>query len=213
MSTSPPAALPAGNFSEWLRAMRSALAGGTGMQVACGECRGCCTSSYYIKVRATETGALAHIPADRLIDPPGESAGTRLMGFDARGHCPMLRDGNCSIYPHRPDTCRTYDCRVFAAAGMDAGPGRDVINERVARWRFDFPMEEDRREQRAVQAAANFLRQHPVRFPGGHIPARAADIAVLAVKSYPVFLGAEPRHEDAVAGIIAACRKFDSTPG
>lgn len=207
------AELPAGNFSEWLRAMRNALAGGAGMQVACGECRGCCTSSYYIKVRASETDALAHIPPEQLVDAPGDSTGTRLMGYDARGHCPMLRDGNCSIYPHRPDTCRTYDCRVFTAAGMDAGPGRDVINERVARWRFDFPQESDRREQRAVRAAASFLRQHPVRFPGGHIPARAADIAVLAVKSYTVFLGEEPRHEDAVAGIIEACRNFDRRRG
>jgi Fe-S-cluster containining protein len=208
-----PAALPAGRFSDWLRAMRAALAGGPGMQVACGECRGCCTSSYYIKVRASEADALAHIPTAQLVDAPGDAPGTRLMGFDARGHCPMLRDGNCAIYPHRPDTCRTYDCRVFTACGMDAGPGREVINERVASWRFEFPEEADRREQRAVQAAATFLRQHPVRFPGGHVPSRAADIAVLAVKAYGVFLDGQPRHEDAVAGIIDACRNFDRQRG
>jgi Fe-S-cluster containining protein len=207
------AELPAGNFSEWLRAMRSALAGGPGMQVACGECRGCCTSSYYIKVRSTETDALAHIPPEKLIEQAGAPSGTRLMGFDAHGHCLMYRDGNCTIYPHRPDTCRTYDCRVFTAAGMDAGPGREVINERVARWRFDVPDETARREQRAVQAAAAFLRQHPVRFPGGHVPSRAADIAVLAEKSYAVFLGDAPGHEDAVAGIIEACRNFDRQRG
>lgn len=203
------APLPAGNFSEWLRAMRSALAGGAGMQVACGECRGCCTSSYYIKVRATEADALAHIPSDRLVEMPGDPSGTRLMGYDAHGHCPMLKDGDCSIYSHRPDTCRTYDCRVFTAAGMDAGPGRGVINERVARWRFEYPDAGDTREQSAVRAAAAFLRQHPVRFPNGHVPARAADIAVLAVKAYPVFMGAAGSHEDTVAGIIEACRKFD----
>jgi hypothetical protein len=204
-----PAPLPAGEFSAWLRAMRAALAGGAGMQVACGQCRGCCTSSYYIKVRSTEVDALQHIPAERLVDPPGAAPGTRLMGFDAQGHCVMYRDGNCTIYPHRPDTCRTYDCRIFTAAGMDAGPGRDVINERVASWRFEFRDEAARREQRAVQAAAAFLRQHPVRFPGGQVPSRAADIAVLAVKAYSVFLDGQPRHEDAVAGIIEACRTFD----
>ena len=193
--------------------MRSALAGGPGMQVACGECRGCCTSSYYIKVRPADTDALAHIPPDQLIDAPGDASGTRLMGFDARGHCPMLRDGNCSIYQHRPDTCRTYDCRVFTAAGVDAGPGRPVINERVARWRFEFPEDIDRREQRAVAAAAAFLRQHPVRVPGGHVPSRPNDIAVLALKSYTVFMQGEPSHEDAVAGIIEAVRHFDQKPG
>ncbi len=189
--------------------MRSSLAGGPGMQVACGECRGCCTSSYYIKVRSKEADALAHIPPEFLGDAPGDASGTRLMGFDAQGHCPMLRAGNCSIYPHRPDTCRTFDCRVFTAAGMDAGPARPVINERVARWRFGFPDDIDRREQRAVAAAAAFLRQHPVRFPGGHVPSRPNDIAVLALKCYSVFMNGEPRHEDAVAGIIEACREFD----
>ena len=201
-----PAPLPAGNFSEWLRAMRSALAGGPGMQVACGDCVGCCTSSYFIKVRPAETDALRHIPAEQLIDSPDEP-GTRLMGYDAQGHCPMFR-GGCTIYSHRPDTCRTYDCRVFAAGGMNAGPGRGVINERVARWRFDYAGESERQEHRAVTAAAAFLRQHPVRFPGGYIPSRAAEIAVLAVKSYRVFMEPTGSHEDTVAGIIEACRNF-----
>jgi hypothetical protein len=47
-----PAGLPAGNFSDWLRAMRNALSGGEGMDVACGDWVGCCTSSYFINVRA-----------------------------------------------------------------------------------------------------------------------------------------------------------------
>jgi uncharacterized protein len=204
------AELPAGNFSEWLRAMRSALAGGPGMQVACGECRGCCTSSYYIKVRSTETDALAHIPPEKLIEQAGAPSGTRLMGFDAHGHCLMYRDGNCTIYPHRPDTCRTYDCRIFTAAGLQAGPERTVINQRVARWQFAYPTDLDREEQRAVKAAAAFLRQHPVRFPGGRIPSRPSDIAVLAVKSYRVFLGESPEDSAAASGIIAACRDFDA---
>ena len=206
------AALPAGNFSAWLRAMRTALAGGPGMDVACGDCAGCCTSSYFIKIRASESEALRHIPPEHLVDPP-DASGTRLMGYDARGHCPMFGSAGCSIYSHRPDTCRTYDCRVYTAAGMDAGAGREVINQRVARWRFDYPQADDVAEQRAVRAAAAFLRQHPVRFPGGHVPSRAADIAVLAVKSYPVFMGAAGSHEQTVAGIIEACRKFDQHRG
>jgi Fe-S-cluster containining protein len=201
------ATLPAGNFSEWLRAMRAALSGGPGMDVACGDCVGCCTSSYSIKVRAGEA-ARDHIPPRHLVPSPGEH-GTQLMGFDAAGHCPMFAGGGCSIYRHRPDTCRTYDCRIFTAAGMQAGVGKTTINERVARWRFEFASEEQRREQRAVQAAASFLRQHPVRFPGGHVPSRASDIAVLAVKSYAVFLDVVPGDTEAAAGIVAACRDFD----
>lgn len=201
--------LPAGNFSEWLRAMRAALSGGSGMQVACGDCVGCCTSSYYIKVRPHESGALRHIPPGNLVPVPGEP-GTLAMGYDTAGHCPMFRGGGCSIYQHRPETCRTYDCRIFSAAGMLAGPNRSAINERIARWRFDYPGDGDHAEQRAVKAAADFLRQHPVRFPDGQVPSRPSDIAVLAVKAYRVFLGVAPRDSAAAAGIVAACRDFDA---
>ena len=202
-------ALPAGDFSAWLRDMRRALAGGPGMDVACGTCVGCCTSSYYIKVRPHEGEALRHIPPEHRSAAQGEPEGTWLMGYDAQGHCPMFGAGGCSIYPHRPETCRIYDCRVFTAAGMNAGAGRSVINERVARWRFEYPTEEARLEHRAVTAAAAFLRQHPVRFPGGHIPSRPADIAVLAVKSYTVFMQPPANDAEAAAGIVAACREFD----
>src|SRR6185295_9201015 len=102
------------------------------------SCVGCCTSSYFIKVRPHEAAALNHIAPELRSVAPGEPEGTWLMGYDAQGHCPMFAAGGCSIYPDRPATCRTYDCRVFTAAGMNAGAGRNMINERVARWRFDY---------------------------------------------------------------------------
>jgi Fe-S-cluster containining protein len=198
--------LPAGGFSEWLRAMRRALAGDSGMDVACGDCVGCCTSSYYIKVRPNETRALQAIDA-RFLEPGPR--GSQLMGYRENGHCPMFDGRGCSIYSDRPDTCRTYDCRVFTAAGIPAGgDDKSVINERVASWRFEYPTETDRREQRAVTAAANFLRQHPVRFPGGHVPSRASDIAVLAVKTYEVFLDEPGDARETAAAIVAAARNF-----
>jgi Fe-S-cluster containining protein len=203
------APLPAGNFSDWLRDMRRALAGGPGMDVACGDCVGCCTSSYFIKLRPADAAALQRIPRQHLAESPGEP-GTMLMGYDAAGHCPMFDGRGCSIYSQRPETCRIYDCRIFTATGMQAGEERTVINRRVARWRFEYPGETDRDEQRAVKAAAAFLRQHPVRFPNGKVPSRPGDIAVLAVKSYAVFMGNDPAHADAVSGIIAACRDFDA---
>lgn len=200
--------LPAGNFSEWLRAMRKALAGEGGMDVACGDCVGCCTSSYYIKVRSKESRALAAIDP-RHLDPEPTAAGDRITGFDSNGHCHLFANGGCSIYADRPDTCRTYDCRVFAAVGMPAGgDDKAVINERVARWRFDYPSESDRREQGAVRAAADYLRQHPVRFPNGRVPSRPSDIAVLAVKTYRVFLDPPANDPEIVRAIIEANREF-----
>ena len=103
------------------------------MDVACGNCVGCCTSSYYIKVRAKESRALAAIDP-RHLEPEPTAAGDRIMGFAANGHCHMFVNGGCSIYADRPETCRAYDCRVFAAAGIPAGgDDKSVINERVAR--------------------------------------------------------------------------------
>src|SRR5690349_3195752 len=58
--------LSAGDFSQWLRAMRRALAGDGGMDVACGACRGCCVSAYYVKVRDHETAAIASIGVEKL---------------------------------------------------------------------------------------------------------------------------------------------------
>ena len=207
------AGLPAGEFSLWLRAMRASLAGGPGMDVACGDCVGCCTSSYYIKVRAYETVALERIGAARLEPDPG-GRGHMLMGYDERGHCLMFRSGGCSIYQDRPETCRTYDCRVFSASGMKAGgDDKSVINTRVALWRFSFPTEQDRAEQRAVTAAANFLRQHPVRFPGGHIPSRPSEIAVLAVKTYEVFMNPPATDAEIGAALVQAALDFDRAAG
>jgi hypothetical protein len=201
--------LPAGNFSDWLRAMRNALAGGEGMDVACGDCVGCCTSSYFIKVRGHETATLSLIPAEHLEPAPGAAGGNWLMGYRDNGHCPMFGPGGCSIYQHRPETCRTYDCRIFTAAGMNAGPDKSVINQRVANWRFSYPTDTDTAEQQAVTRAANFLRQHPLRFPSGRIPSRSSEIAVLAVKVYGVFLDPPDSHAEISAAVIAASREFD----
>jgi len=202
--------VPAGPFSRWLREMRAALAGSSGMDVACGDCRGCCTSSYFIKVRAHETAALARIGEENLRPVPGATNGAKLMGFDVHGHCFMFANGQCSIYLDRPETCRTYDCRVFTAAGMNAGADKNEINERIASWRFDYPSALDQDEHRAVTAAANFIRQHVVRFPGGRVPSRPSEVAVLAVKTYEVFLDPPPSDAEITAAIIAASREFDN---
>ena len=59
------------------------------------------------------------------------------MGFDEHGRCPMLQKGRCTIYAHRPQACRDYDCRVFAATGINAGDdAKAELTARVERWRF-----------------------------------------------------------------------------
>jgi hypothetical protein len=58
-----------------------------------------------------------------------------------------------------------YDCRIFAATGLDATDGDDHrarIAQRVQRWRFSQPTPRDAAEHRAVvDAAVTFCREHP----------------------------------------------------
>jgi Fe-S-cluster containining protein len=61
------------------------------------------------------------------------------MGYDNYGRCPMLLGSKCSIYAHRPRTCRVYDCRVFAPSGEEIEDiGKDLIANQVRQWEFRF---------------------------------------------------------------------------
>lgn len=211
--------LPAGGFSSWLRHARSALLSKTGIDVACGECTACCSSSQFIHVKPGETSTLARIRKDILVPAPGFPKGHVLLGYDKNGYCPMMVEGKCSIYEHRPLTCRNYDCRVFTAAGTTPGEGKERITERVRRWKFSYPSERDREEHLAVQAAAKFIRQHAECFPGGRIPGDPGQLAILAIKVYDVFLGKNDGSAETgrassdievADAIVEACRKFDA---
>ena len=201
----------AGLFGAWLTAARASLRGdGHGLDVPCGECVGCCTSSLFIHVGPGETDTLAAIPARLLVRAPGRPRGHRLLGFAADGACPMLKDRACSVYQHRPRTCRDYDCRIFAAAGLEAGDGAPAINERVRAWIFSYESDAARRAHDAVRAAAAFVRDRRRSFPGGGAPSAPADIAVLALKVYPVFLDGPAGDPAEIAGaVIEANRKFE----
>lgn len=206
--------VPAGSFGAWLNAARASLKGDAGLDVPCGDCIGCCVSSYFIPVRPEDKGALARIPIELLVRTPGGAASNLVMGYREDGTCPMLHAGKCSIYADRPQTCRDYDCRIFAAAGIDAG-GEDkhVINRRVRAWRFAYATDAERKAHEAVRSAAAFIRDKKACFPGGRAPTAPTGIAVLAIKAYAVFL--DPRvhaqsDEAIAAAIVAASRAFDS---
>jgi Fe-S-cluster containining protein len=128
-------------FGDWLADTRAAIRGDGDADVPCGECTACCTASQFIHVGPDERESLSVIPPEVLFPAPGFPPGHVLMGYDNRGHCPMFKDNRCSIYEHRPRTCRTYDCRVFAAT--DVTPDDPAIAARVAQWRFDHPTTAD----------------------------------------------------------------------
>ncbi|MCX6371516.1 MAG: hypothetical protein NTX16_00290, partial [Actinobacteria bacterium] len=97
-----------------------------------------------------------------------------------------LVDGRCSIYEERPSTCRNYDCRIFAAAGIAAD--REPITRQARRWAFSHAAPADRDEHEAVRAAARFLRERGECFPGGSGPRSPVQVALLALTVHEVFL-------------------------
>ncbi len=146
-------ALAAGDFSTWLAGLEDPEGAG----VPCAGCTACCTSSQFVHIGPDETDTLAHIPAELLFPAPRRPQGHFVLGYDERGHCPMLVDNQFSIYEHRPQTCRTYDCRIFPATGVAVGADKPLIARQTARWRFSFPTDADRIDREAVQAAASSL--------------------------------------------------------
>jgi Fe-S-cluster containining protein len=145
----------AGDFSAWLAEMRAALRGERDAEVPCAGCTACCRSGQFVPIEPDETETLAHIPAALRFPAPRRPPGHFVLGYDERGHCPMLVDDRCSIYEHRPRACRMYDCRVFAATGVDPGEGKGEVARRVREWEFGYPSVSDREEHDAVRAAAS----------------------------------------------------------
>ena len=215
---------PAGDFSAWLSHARKAIALGLATDVDCGDCAACCSSSYFIHVKPEEAKALGPEAQGAMAAAPGMPKGHKVLAYDKRGVCPMLKPSGCSVYAKRPQTCRNYDCRVFAAAGIAAG-GREKagINARVEGWIFSYPTPRDRQEHDAVRAATAFIRDKAGSFPGGRVPGDPGQLALLALKAYGVFLTGEAATPDGTghasgarsdretaAAIVAACRDFDA---
>ncbi|MBV8160911.1 MAG: YkgJ family cysteine cluster protein [Acidimicrobiia bacterium] len=179
----------ADDFSSWMRGMRAAIREGGVAEVPCGECTACCTSSQFVHIGPDETDALGRIPSGLLFPAPGMPDGHVVLGYDEHGHCPMLVEGRCSIYEHRPRTCRTYDCRVLPAAGFHLDDDVPVaIGRRATSWRFTYATDAGAVKHEAVQAAATFLAEHPeVSKPNSGRPSLNR-LAALAVQISDVFV-------------------------
>jgi Fe-S-cluster containining protein len=180
--------LPAGAFSAWVDRTLDAQGTAGGADVPCGSCTACCRSSYFIHIGPDETETLRRIPRALQFPAPGLPEGNVLLGYDEHGQCPMFVDNRCSIYEHRPRTCRNYDCRVFPAAGFS--PDEDdkaLITQQAGRWRFDFRTALDRQKQEAVRAAAVFVREQTKSLPEGKAP-NSSSLAMAALKAHRTFL-------------------------
>ena len=125
----------------------------------------------FVHVAPDEVDTLRRIPKALRFPAPGLPKGHVVLPFDRDGRCPVLTDAGCSIYEHRPRTCRRFDCRVFAAAGLL--PDAPALATRVRAWRFSAPSEEERGQLVAIRRRAA-ERQHE---------GRAGDVALDAIAS------------------------------
>jgi Fe-S-cluster containining protein len=174
--------LAAGEYGSWLVSMRAALRGAGESEVPCGGCTACCTSSQFVLIEPAEVETKARIPAALLFPAPRRPKGHVLLGYDERGHCPMLVDGRCSIYEHRPRACRVYDCRIFPAVGVPGPTGTAAaIGARADRWRFDYATDDERAWHDALCEAARYLAEHATEVGDDALaddPTRRAVVAV-----------------------------------
>ena len=207
------AAVDAGEFGHWVRQMSASLRGDTGSDVPCGDCVGCCSSSWPIALRARDAAVTARIPAQWLLEPEDAPPGLRYLGFRPDGTCPMLESGRCSVYADRPQTCRDFDCRIFAAAGIaSAGDNKPLINARIVQWRFSYATASEKTLHEAMRQVATFLVEPETRRIAPRLPTSPIALAGLAFKAHRVFL--DPAHsqwttEACLQRVIAAARAFD----
>lgn len=193
-----PADLPAGDLGAWAAATRRALRGEIDADVPCGDCTACCTASQFVHIAPDETDTLAHVPRELLFPAPRLPRGHVLLGYDEHGRCPMLTDDGCSIYAHRPRTCRTYDCRVLAATGVDLDDGKPLVAARVRRWRFALDGPDDEARHLALRAAAAHLDTIHDDLDALGLPVAPTQLAVLAVEIHELFL----RRDDGAGALV-----------
>jgi Fe-S-cluster containining protein len=168
----------------------------------------------FIHIGPEEVETIRRIPKKLLSRAPGFPRGHVLLGYGDQGQCPMLVDGECSIYEYRPQTCRDYDCRVFAGTGLAVDePNQPEIAHRIGAWRFRYT-EEGHALQTALQRALSFLQGNRDRFPKGSLPSQPGPVAATAVRIYKLFRTDDTQLSDVamVRQIVAVLRgKKNST--
>jgi Fe-S-cluster containining protein len=157
--------------------------------------------------------ALAEVPARHLRLPV--NGGLAFMGYRDDGTCPMLISGRCTIYRDRPQTCRDYDCRIYAATGLQPDGDRPMIQSRVLEWHFEFRSDAEREQREAMARAARFIVRHASLFPVALQAHVASAAAVLAFKAWDEFTNekgdgsADLSPDSRIRLVLEALRRFD----
>lgn len=201
----------AGDFEDWLHDLLHSFTSGHGTNVPCGDCRACCSSGYFIPVSPDETKTISAISADALFHSPRHPTGdVLLIGLTKSGRCSLLKNKQCSIYRARPQACRDYDCRLFAAAGID--PEIPEIDKTIRKWRFSYRSDAAVETHAAIRTAAKFLRTHSADFPSGKAPQKPDEVAITAIKAHGVFKNSRHTNKSKrslISEYIEACKYYE----
>lgn len=173
----------AGEFATWLTMILATLRNGAASDVPCGDCTACCRASHFVHVEPGDVEARRVIPAELLFHAPGLPDDHMILGYDQHGACPLLTASGCSIYDARPRTCRTYDCRIFAASGvLPTEPTKAGIAATAATWQFSYANDGARQAHDAVRRASEYLAARR------GAEQDATGLAIAALLSYDLFL-------------------------
>jgi Fe-S-cluster containining protein len=140
-----------------------------GARVGChAGCTACCQSD--LRLRPIEVEGIAWYAATRLDEDTWQRVKAQLARPDG-GVCPFLLDGQCSVRPVRPLTCRTFfvfgePCRVgerlFQLRSRDIFEHSDALYERMAVRLLDdesFGLGDDEDRHAAYHAGAMTSRR------------------------------------------------------
>ena len=93
----------------------------------CTRCGLCCDGSLFADVELADGDEASALEVMGLeIEDADEDDGGLLVQ-----PCGALKGRQCSIYPHRPDCCRTFKCRLLQEAERGA-VGVERANEKIA---------------------------------------------------------------------------------
>jgi Fe-S-cluster containining protein len=140
---------PIGSVTTYLRKFERA---GKDVRVPCGTCNACCRSSYLL-VEVTESERADFPEAVPVPDDKVSSCSSPwMLPKKADGSCVHLKEGKCSVYAKRPQSCRSYDCRFDLLTGIV--PDDPVMIEALGQWdNFAMKTREDRVTYTAIRLA------------------------------------------------------------
>jgi Fe-S-cluster containining protein len=77
--------------------------------ILCTRCGLCCDGSLFtdVELASSDESASLEVMGLEIEDADGNDGGLLLQP------CRALKGKRCSIYPHRPDCCRTFECRLL----------------------------------------------------------------------------------------------------